>query len=76
MSVIVSGPSIPELVDQLLELLDEQPKEAPAVALTFTHQITVNSLGAEEAEQLLASLDDLSSEQIDSLLAEMLNESG
>lgn len=59
-SVLVSGPSLAELVEQMLELFDEQAQ---------------NSLGAEEAEQLLASLDELSSEQVDHLLAEMLNES-
>jgi len=75
-SVLVSGPSIAELVAQLLELLDEQTQDGSASnGLNFGHDVTPNSLGAEEAEQLLASLDELSSEQVDHLLAEMLNDS-
>ncbi|HEX5888670.1 MAG TPA: KR domain-containing protein, partial [Pyrinomonadaceae bacterium] len=75
-AVLVSGPSIAELVEQMLELLDEQTQDGSASnGLKFGHGVTPNSLGAEEAEQLLASLDQLSSEQVDSLLAEMLNDS-
>ncbi|HEY0098201.1 MAG TPA: type I polyketide synthase, partial [Pyrinomonadaceae bacterium] len=81
MVMIVSGPSIAELVVQMLELLPGQtsdgleadgsdpfnrPDDLPAPP---------HSLSTEEAEQLLAGLDELSSEQVDRLLAEMLNES-
>lgn len=72
-AVLVSGPSIKELVVQMLELFDEQAEDSSA--LGSLNGDANRSLGAEEAEQLLASLDDLSSEQVDRLLAEMLNES-
>ena len=75
-SVLVSGPSISELGEQVLELLNGQDQNGSASdGLEFGHALTPNSLGAEEAEQLLASLDDLSLDQVDRLLAEMLNES-
>jgi hypothetical protein len=75
-SVLVSGPSISELVEQVLELLNGQDQDGTASdGLDFGRDLTPNSLGAEEAEQLLASLDELSLEQVDSLLAEMLNDS-
>ncbi|HKV32965.1 MAG TPA: KR domain-containing protein, partial [Pyrinomonadaceae bacterium] len=72
-AVLVSGPSITELVAQMLELLDEQAEDSSALVHFDVDEH--HSLGAAEAEQLLASLDDLSSEQVDRLLAEMLNES-
>ena len=72
-AVLVSGPSITELVVQMLELFDEQAEDSSAPN-SFNGDAN-RSLDAEEAEQLLASLDDLSSEQVDRLLAEMLNES-
>ena len=67
-ALLVSGPSIAELVAQIVELLDDDASEM-SQPLTPDH-----SLGAEEAEQLLATLDDLSADQVDHLLAEMLNE--
>lgn len=72
-AVLVSGPSITELVVQMLELLNDQAQDGNA---SVSFDVDAHPpLGAEEAEQLLASLDDLSSEQVDRLLAEMLNES-
>jgi acyl carrier protein/short-subunit dehydrogenase len=74
-AVLVAGPSISELVLELLELLDDQPHNGSAsVSINVSPQLSDHSLGAEEAEQLLAGLDDLSSEQVDQLLAEMLND--
>jgi myxalamid-type polyketide synthase MxaD len=74
-AVLVAGPSISELVAELLELLDDQPQNGSApVSIDVTPQRSDHSLGAEEAEQLLAGLDNLSSEQVDQLLAEMLND--
>lgn len=77
-SVIVGGPSIAELVVQMLGLLNEQAQDGSA-SVSFNvnpeHLTQNHSLGVEEAEQLLAALDELSSEQIDRLLAEMLNDS-
>jgi len=75
-AVLVAGPSIAELVLELLELLDEQPQNGSAsVNINVSQQLSDHSLGAEEAEQLLAGLDNLSSEQENQLLAEMLDDS-
>jgi hypothetical protein len=74
-AVLVAGPSIAELVVELLELLDAQPQNGSAsVSINVSQQLSDHPLGAEEAEQLLAGLDNLSSEQVDQLLAEMLND--
>ncbi|HEX8422953.1 MAG TPA: beta-ketoacyl reductase, partial [Pyrinomonadaceae bacterium] len=81
MVVIVSGPSIAELVVQMLELLPGQtsdglePDGSDLFDQPYDDPAPPHSLSTEEAEQLLAGLDDLSSEQVDRLLADMLNES-
>ena len=82
MVMIVSGPSIAELVVQMLELLQTQtaqgaePVGSDLISLSGdAAPAPEHTLSTEEAEQLLAGLDELSSEQVDRLLAEMLNES-
>jgi myxalamid-type polyketide synthase MxaD len=81
MVMIVSGPSLTELVEQMLELLNRQASDVSApigselLGQADDTPAPLHSLSTEEAEQLLAELDDLSSEQVDRLLADMLNES-
>lgn len=79
--MIVSGPSIAELVVQMLELLNSQTADGAApvgsdlLSLPDDALAPHHALSTEEAEQLLAGLDELSTEQVDQLLADMLNES-
>ncbi|HEX8847781.1 MAG TPA: type I polyketide synthase [Pyrinomonadaceae bacterium] len=79
---IMQGPSISQLVRQVLDLLAEQ---ASLNSTTSDFDVTPDSesdafsaevvgLSQEEAEQLLAGLDELSSEQVSQLLANMLTE--
>jgi len=81
MVVFVSGPSIAELVVRMLELLHAQTPNGvePVISGLLDLPVEPNaprrSLSTEEAEHLLAGLDELSSDQVDLLLADMLNES-
>jgi myxalamid-type polyketide synthase MxaE and MxaD len=79
---IMQGPSISQLVRQVLDLLSEQAltnstasefdKTPAAEGDLFSAED--GGLGREEAEQLLAGLDELSAEQVSQLLANMLTE--
>ena len=76
MESLMQGPSISQLVTQLLTLLTEPSSTssfAPTQKADAEHFLS-RDLNSENAKHLLARLDQLSDEKVDSLLSDILAE--
>ncbi len=60
-------PTVQSLMDRLAEILREQPQSAAAT----TPSRSIDSMGIEEARNLLEKLDELSDAEVDALLARL-----